>query len=267
MSEDVLMSFSVACVALCDIRRLSGGMGKPPKRVFLDVSEDVLMSICVAGVALCDIRCVSGGMCVYVRDRPETKVAVSMGKVTKMCLPPHFSLHTLHSTLFTSHFTLHTPCFTLHTPHSTLYTPHFTCHTPHSTLSSTFDSGSPLLAFPSRDLHSGSLVSLVWQMRQDCLARWGTSTICPEKWHHWVKETLSFFDAVHSSIPTCFLWLGFGGRNLLRNLNRNRKMEKNPSWGYSWEHDAHCKSFRNMYQHVTCPKQSWKFIYFVVAAD
>ena len=30
--------------------------GKPPKRVFLDVSEDVLMSFCVAGVALCDIR-------------------------------------------------------------------------------------------------------------------------------------------------------------------------------------------------------------------
>ena len=29
--------------------------GKPPKRVFLDVSEDVLISFCVAGVALCDI--------------------------------------------------------------------------------------------------------------------------------------------------------------------------------------------------------------------
>ena len=29
---------------------------KVPKRVFLDVSEDVLMSFCMAGVALCDIR-------------------------------------------------------------------------------------------------------------------------------------------------------------------------------------------------------------------
>ena len=29
--------------------------GKPPKRVFVDVSEDVLMSFCVADVALCDI--------------------------------------------------------------------------------------------------------------------------------------------------------------------------------------------------------------------
>ena len=30
--------------------------GKRPKGVFLDVSEDVVMSFCVAGVALCDIR-------------------------------------------------------------------------------------------------------------------------------------------------------------------------------------------------------------------
>ena len=67
VSEDVLISFCVAGVALCDIRRVSGGMcvcaavvrvklaclwGKPPKRVFLDVSEDVLISFCVAGVAL-----------------------------------------------------------------------------------------------------------------------------------------------------------------------------------------------------------------------
>ena len=61
--------------------------GKLPIRVFLDVSEDMLMSImsfCVAGVALCDIRCVSAGMC--VRERREGKVAVPMGKATKMCL-------------------------------------------------------------------------------------------------------------------------------------------------------------------------------------
>ena len=52
--------------------------------LFIDVSEDVLMSFCVAGVALCDIRCVSGGMC--VRDRRWTKVGVSMGEATKTCL-------------------------------------------------------------------------------------------------------------------------------------------------------------------------------------
>ena len=28
---------------------------KPQERVFLDVSDDVLMSFCVAGVALCDV--------------------------------------------------------------------------------------------------------------------------------------------------------------------------------------------------------------------
>ena len=44
---------------------------KPQKRVFLDVSEDVLMSFCVAGVALCDIGCVSAGMCVCVCARPS----------------------------------------------------------------------------------------------------------------------------------------------------------------------------------------------------
>ena len=55
--------------------------GKPQKRVFLDVSEDVLMSFCVADVALCDIQCVSEGMC--VRDRRAGEVAVSMGKGAK----------------------------------------------------------------------------------------------------------------------------------------------------------------------------------------
>ena len=59
-------------------------MGKATKRVFLDVSQNVVISFCVADVALCDIRRVSGGM--SVRDRREGKVAVSMGKATKTCL-------------------------------------------------------------------------------------------------------------------------------------------------------------------------------------
>ena len=59
-------------------------MGKPQKRVFLDVSEDVLMSFCVAGVTLCDSRRVSARMC--VRDRGGRKVAVPTGKATKTCL-------------------------------------------------------------------------------------------------------------------------------------------------------------------------------------
>ena len=45
------------------------------------VPEDVLMSFRVAGMALCDVRCVSAGMCVH--DHREGKGAVPMGKVTK----------------------------------------------------------------------------------------------------------------------------------------------------------------------------------------
>ena len=45
--------------------------GKPQKRVFLQLSEDVLMSFCVASVALRDIRRVKGGICVH--DRPWQK--------------------------------------------------------------------------------------------------------------------------------------------------------------------------------------------------
>ena len=86
MSEDVLMWFCVAGVALCDIRRvcveecvcatvvgvkLACQWGKPKKtclkRVFLNVSEDVLMSFSVAGVALCDIRRLCAEECVCAR--------------------------------------------------------------------------------------------------------------------------------------------------------------------------------------------------------
>ena len=98
VSEDVLMSFCVAGMALCTFDvceeecvcaavvrvKLPCLWGKPQKCVLLDVSEDVLMSFCVAGVALCDIRRVWGGMC--VRGRREGKVAVSMGEATKTCL-------------------------------------------------------------------------------------------------------------------------------------------------------------------------------------
>ena len=64
--------------------KLACPWGKPQKPVFLHVSEDVLMSFCVAGVALCDIRRVSGGMCVH--GRREGKVGVSMGETTRTCL-------------------------------------------------------------------------------------------------------------------------------------------------------------------------------------
>ena len=77
--------------------------GKSHKHVFLDVSEDLLMSFCVAGVALCDIRRLSGGICVH--RRREIRVAVLMGKVTKTCPSrrvrrcAHVVLHGKHGTL------------------------------------------------------------------------------------------------------------------------------------------------------------------------
>ena len=41
--------------------------GKPPKRVLLHVSKDVVMSFCVAGVALCDIDvCEEESVCAAV---------------------------------------------------------------------------------------------------------------------------------------------------------------------------------------------------------
>ena len=61
MSEDVLMSFCVAGVAVCDLmhdgrsRKIGVFLRKLQKRVFLDVSEDVLMPFCVACVAVCDL--------------------------------------------------------------------------------------------------------------------------------------------------------------------------------------------------------------------
>ena len=162
--------FPVASPCLC---------GKLQNLSFSKVSKEVVMSFCVAGVALCDIpTClITCGKCQNWR-KSRTKcsffclvsslwfscgVAVSMGEAGKLylfecfqagchtlhtlhftLLTPHFTLdtplhsshHTPHFTLYTFHFTiltlhsaLHTPHFPLHAPHSTLYTPHFTVHT------------------------------------------------------------------------------------------------------------------------------------------
>ena len=93
---------------------------------------------------------------------------------------PHFTLHTLHSTLYTPHFAAHTPHSTLHNPHSTLHalhsalytsrftlgTPHSTLYTPHSTLptphSTLYASHSTLHTLPSTlyTLHSLTLYTL-----------------------------------------------------------------------------------------------------------
>ena len=138
--------------------------GKLENISYSNVSKQVVMSFCVAGVALCDIpnlfdnvskisklEEVSHEMLVFLLPRVSSRV--SGFPVASPCLwvkfrtphstlyTPHSTLYTLHSTLHTLHYTLltlhstlHTPHFPLHTPHSTLYTPHSTLYTPHSTL-------------------------------------------------------------------------------------------------------------------------------------
>ena len=106
---------------------------------FSNVSKQVVMSFCVAGVALCDIptclitcrKCQnwrkSRTKCSFLcTSRVSSRVsgfhcgvAVSMGEA------PHSTLYTLHSTIYnfrphTLHFTLHTLHFALYTPHSSL---------------------------------------------------------------------------------------------------------------------------------------------------
>ena len=148
---------------------------KSQERVFFDVSEDVLMSFCVAGVALCCIPRVWGARlswgwnCHAFGKSRKTCLFRSVTRCAHVVLSgrrgnlwhstlytshstlctPHSPLHTSHSTLHTLHFTLYTPHSTLHTfhtLHSTLYIPHFTLHTPHSTVHS--------LHFTLHTLHS-----------------------------------------------------------------------------------------------------------------
>ena len=140
-------------------------MGEVQNLSFSNVSKQVVMSFCVAGVALCDIPtclitcrksfCVAGAIllrrfhkmsCSFRGRRSilETSVVILHGKgstsdVSHCVLytprstlhPLHFTRHTLHSTLYTLHFTLYTLHSTLYTPHSTLHTPHSTLHIPH----------------------------------------------------------------------------------------------------------------------------------------
>ena len=160
--KQVVMSFCVAGVALCDIPtclitrrncqkleevsherlvflcpRVSSWVsgfpvaspclwGKLQNLSFSMVSKQVVMSFCVAGVALCDIPT----YCI-----PCRKFFVWLAQECT----PHFTLHTLHSTLYTPHST--TPHSSLYTPHSTIYTLdsslhtlHFTLHNPNSTI-------------------------------------------------------------------------------------------------------------------------------------
>ena len=125
---------------------LAVSMGGPAKPLLFEVSKQVVMSFCVSGVALCDIptcwmtcresccglRRFHRMNCSFRGRRSilEISVVILCGRLHNL----HFTLHTLHSTLYALHSTLYTPHSKLYTPHSTPYTLHFTLYTLHSTL-------------------------------------------------------------------------------------------------------------------------------------
>ena len=113
--------------------------GKLQNISFSKVSKQVVMSFCVAGVALCDIptclltcrKCQiwrnSRTKCSFFHVFPAPTCLVSSlwfscGVAVSIGEAPHSTLYTLHSTLHNLHFRLHT--FTLYTPHFTLCTLH-----------------------------------------------------------------------------------------------------------------------------------------------
>ena len=128
--------------------------GKLQNLSFPKVSKQGVMSFCVAGAApdiltagalrrFQKISCIFRGRC----NTLETSIVILRGSPVRNAIlranrniwdTLHFSLWTLHSTLYTLHFCTphfapYTLQFTLHTLHPTRYTPHFTLYTLHST--------------------------------------------------------------------------------------------------------------------------------------
>jgi hypothetical protein len=144
-------------------------LGEDAKPFISKVSKQVVMSFCVAGVALCDILlclqacrkafCVAGAILLRQfqtmswhfggrRGTLETSIVILRGRRSTLhvscCMffgnrivrAPLSTLHAVHFILDTPHFTLYTPHYTLYTLHLTLHTLHFALHTLHFTLSS-----------------------------------------------------------------------------------------------------------------------------------
>ena len=208
--------------------------------------DEVVMSFCVAGVALCDIpTClITCGKCQNWR-KSRTKcsffclvsslwfscgVAVSMGEAGKLYLFECFqagchTLHTLHFTLLTPHSTLYTRhSFALFTPHSTLYTLHFPFHDPYVTLRTAHST----LSTPRSTLHTlhSTLYSLGWWSRDSC----GASCHVLLTWLRAISALLSFKILIFKYIivfffPECVarvpvsLW-GSGGWGCVRSTLR-----------------------------------------------
>ena len=109
--------------------------GKLENISYSNKSKQVVMSFCVAGVALCDIptcliTCrkyqIGGSLARNARSFAPTCLVSSLwfscGVAVSMGEAPHSTLYTLHSTIYTLDSTLYTPHFTLCTLHSSVLT-------------------------------------------------------------------------------------------------------------------------------------------------
>ena len=161
-------SFGVASVALCDFRRVRRNVCATVARVKLPslwgMIKHLVVSFPVACLALCDTL---HSALYTLNSTHSTRITSHFTFSTQnstfyilhspLYTPhstlstPHFTLCTPHSTLYTPHFTFHTSHFTLlilYTLHPILYTFHFTLHTLHFTFHTLY---SPHL---STSLHS-----------------------------------------------------------------------------------------------------------------
>ena len=169
VSKQVVMSFCVTGMALCDIptclitrRKCQNSRESRTKCSFCSahvfpsrVSGFPVASPCLWGKlqhfplfegfqGRLSCRFVSQAWHFVTFQPVVYRVISSFVRLAQQCAP-HFTLYTVHSTLYTLHSTLYTPhstihtlhsttLYTLHTPHSTLYTLHSTLLTLHSTL-------------------------------------------------------------------------------------------------------------------------------------
>ena len=163
VSKQVVLSFCLASVALCDIPiNLFENVSKVifyifcgRRNTFESLSQDDLKffvasaalwkppsSFCVAGAALetCRVACfvriaMSGLREVSQRANSLADMALACCDMRWTLRTPYSTLHTLLSTLYNLQSTLYTlhSTHSLHTPHFTLYL-HFTLHTLHFTL-------------------------------------------------------------------------------------------------------------------------------------
>ena len=176
---------------------LAVSMGKLQHLSFSKVFKQVVMSFCVAGVALCDIpTCFIHSRLLYTPHFTLSTLHFTLYTPHfALYTPhstlhtPHFTLHTLHSTVLTLHSTLRTPHSTLPTPHSTLYilhstlrTLHFTLYTLHSTLHTPHACRRKNTSWEEH-LSCTNRQDTFMQTNMDVIARWIRTITVGKGWH------------------------------------------------------------------------------------